>query len=41
MKATLHPYQQEALNAFLAAGKGTLKAHPGAGQIFKYGSRVR
>ena len=32
MKATLHPYQQEALSAFLAARKGTLKIHPGGGK---------
>ena len=32
MKVTLRDYQQEALNAFLAAGKGTLKIHPGGGK---------
>ncbi|MBI4144683.1 DEAD/DEAH box helicase [Candidatus Woesearchaeota archaeon] len=32
MKATLRGYQQEALDAFLATGKGTLKIHPGGGK---------
>lgn len=32
MKATLRAYQLEALDAFFAVGKGTLKVHPGGGK---------
>ena len=32
MKAILRVYQKEALDAFLAIGKGTLEIHPGGGK---------